>query len=770
MYKYLSEITVDFSTGILSYCVNIMTTLTDPWILTYTPAPAPAPQRVIDECGVLVGNGKIGVVSSFGNDIGFDGDSLITGNVKYVQGVYSNNVVQGFRLGRLRFFTNAEDSSVTYTYTGQTLNMSTAILTSNYTVREIATNNIITVAIDAYAPYNLPFCLMQTVRITPVPGFTGNSVLVFHEPIAASDTNRLGVPAYDNSLMDYAGSAAHVLNGVQEQRMNMTSTGGDVTVAFASTYWTDTSGSIVNVLGFNVYRHDEARCYCKMQLTGLNAGVETKLHLLSTQMTTADYVAPLEEVKRICLYLAKKPNAASSIRAAHVLEWSKNWEHTVEIAPKTDDTGITLEEKQAIIDLQRKVNYAIYNFWSCFRESARLELNQASFSILDTEGSMLFEGDIWILPLLCMLRPEAARSVLEYRYKTLVEATQLASSLGYKGAKFPSVNDVLGYSNALYWEIGSAMHIHNTALVAINAWNYYRTVNDKEWLSTRGFPILRSTAEFLISKVEIDADMTYHLRDVIGLTGKVSSDLHGLSVHLLRFAVKCAIEACYELAYAVPEAWSSVFFELQSPKYTELERDVLKIDAVATSATDVNLTIIEPWLILMPLYNSLYFSPENMHTLSAFKKNLDYYTPRVAPTFVNHPYNVVSRAILNGIFAQSDPSPSLQDFKTELDTFLASTTYGNIFGNLVMAGIAKKRNSLVMSAMLLSIILQGIAQIVPAGGVSEGRFYYEEMRIKSRPAANMPVTWRYVKVYGVGKNNDTLTTLNSSLYIPCGCP
>lgn len=740
----------------------------DPWILSYSPSGTVT--RLAAECGVLMGNGKTGFISSFGNDIGFDGDSLITGSVKYVQGVYSNNVTQGFRLGRLCFFTNAEDNSVTYTLVSQTLNMSTAILTTTYRVTEVASGRILDVSVDAYAPYHLPFCIMQTVRITPITSGVVD-VLVFHEPVSASDTNRLGVPSYDNSLMDYAGQAAHVMNGVQEQRMNTTSGNIDnATVAFASSYWTDTSGNTLTTLGFNVYRHDEARCYCKLRLSGLVVGTESKLHLLSAQMTSSDYAAPLEEVKRIALYLSKKSGAAAVIRSAHVLEWSKNWEHSIEIAPKTDDTGITLEDKQAIASLQRKVNYALYNIWSSFRPSARLELNASSFSVLDNEGAMLFEGDIWILPLLSMLRPEAARTILEYRYKTLVEATQLAEGLGYKGAKYPSVNDVLGYHNALYWEVGSAMHVHNTALVAINAWNYYRTTNDKEWLQTRGWPIIRSTTEFLVSKVDEDPDMTFHLRDVIGLTGEVSADLHGLSVHLIRTVIKYAVEASYELAYSVPDRWQSVYYELEQPKYTDVNRDVLKRNAAATSLTDVDLTVIEPWLVLLPLYNGVYFAPENMHSITAIKKNLDYYSPRIATSHTTHPYNITMRAILNGMYAQTSPATSVPAFKTELDSFITSVTFGNVFGNLSAPGIKRKTNSLTMSAMLLNIILQGVNQLVPSGGVSEGRFYYEEMRVKSRPAANMPSSWRFVKVLGVGKNSETLTTLNSSLYVPCGCP
>jgi trehalose/maltose hydrolase-like predicted phosphorylase len=45
------------------------------------------------------------------------------------------------------------------------------------------------------------------------------------------------------------------------------------------------------------------------------------------------------------------------------------------------------------------------------------------------------------------------------------------------------------------------MEQHITADVGIAAWNYYRVRQDLEWLRTRGYPMLKATADFWTSRV-----------------------------------------------------------------------------------------------------------------------------------------------------------------------------------------------------------------------------------------------------------------------------
>ncbi|MEV0028302.1 hypothetical protein [Nocardia sp. NPDC050793] len=50
---------------------------------------------------------------------------------------------------------------------------------------------------------------------------------------------------------------------------------------------------------------------------------------------------------------------------------------------------------------------------------------------------MFWDADIWMFPALLHFAPELARSVVEYRYKTLPAAKDNARRLGFPGAFYP---------------------------------------------------------------------------------------------------------------------------------------------------------------------------------------------------------------------------------------------------------------------------------------------------------------------------------------------
>jgi len=43
------------------------------------------------------------------------------------------------------------------------------------------------------------------------------------------------------------------------------------------------------------------------------------------------------------------------------------------------------------------------------------------------------------------------------------------------------------------------VHVLGTALLASNAWNYYRMTRDEEWLKHTGYPIIIAAADFVQS-------------------------------------------------------------------------------------------------------------------------------------------------------------------------------------------------------------------------------------------------------------------------------
>ena len=77
-----------------------------------------------------------------------------------------------------------------------------------------------------------------------------------------------------------------------------------------------------------------------------------------------------------------------------------------------------------------------------------MDTNPQAIPILDLDGSMLYEGDLWLVPLLLLLKPDIARTIIEYRYAALSTAKQLAASYGFEGARIPYIDDIIGIITA----------------------------------------------------------------------------------------------------------------------------------------------------------------------------------------------------------------------------------------------------------------------------------------------------------------------------------
>ena len=115
---------------------------------------------------------------------------------------------------------------------------------------------------------------------------------------------------------------------------------------------------------------------------------------------------------------------------------------------------------------------------------------------------VFWDSDTWIFPALLLLHPERARSLVDFRHRTLQAAEARARAHGYQGAMYPWESDP---ENGTDQTPHSAVlladtEIHVTADVAIAQWQYYLATHDREWLRTHGWPVIREVARFWASR------------------------------------------------------------------------------------------------------------------------------------------------------------------------------------------------------------------------------------------------------------------------------
>ena len=134
---------------------------------------------------------------------------------------------------------------------------------------------------------------------------------------------------------------------------------------------------------------------------------------------------------------------------------------------------------------------------------------------LGYNGHVFWDSELWMFPAILVMRPELAKSMIEYRYQRLEAAKKNAFANGFKGAMYPWESAESGVEETPVWALSGPFEHHITADVAIAAWNYYAVTQDKQWLRDKGYPMLSETADFWASRVERNGPGKFEIKNVV---------------------------------------------------------------------------------------------------------------------------------------------------------------------------------------------------------------------------------------------------------------
>ena len=146
------------------------------------------------------------------------------------------------------------------------------------------------------------------------------------------------------------------------------------------------------------------------------------------------------------------------------------------------------------------------------------------------KGHSFWDTEIFILPYFTLTQPEAARSLLEYRYRGLYGARRKAQENGFEGAMYPweaawvddgEVTPLWGAADVV---TGKPMKIltgiieqHITADVAFAVEQYFAVTGDQDFMDRCGYEMLIDTGRFWASRVTWDEKKgAWVILDVIG--------------------------------------------------------------------------------------------------------------------------------------------------------------------------------------------------------------------------------------------------------------
>jgi trehalose/maltose hydrolase-like predicted phosphorylase/hydroxymethylpyrimidine pyrophosphatase-like HAD family hydrolase len=246
---------------------------------------------------------------------------------------------------------------------------------------------------------------------------------------------------------------------------------------------------------------------------------------------------------------------------AHDHAWQTRWQRA----------DITIEGGKPIqIDLR----VAIYHLISAANPNdARVSVGARGLTGDAYHGHVFWDTEIFLLPFYALCWPEAARTLLAYRSRTLPAARAKAANMGYRGALYAWESADTGVDatpDTIVDPTGKVVPVltgreqqHISADVAYAVWQYWMATQDEDFLLTAGAEIVLETARFWASRATREDDGQYHIRGVIGPDEyHVHVDDNAYTNGMARWNLECGVGAAQLLASRWPGRWAELSTQL----------------------------------------------------------------------------------------------------------------------------------------------------------------------------------------------------------------
>lgn len=335
----------------------------------------------------------------------------------------------------------------------------------------------------------------------------------------------------------------------------------------------------------------------------LKAGETYRFALVGSTISTEHNQDPHNEAERLAIFA--KLEGIERLESAHISAWEKLWKSDIQI--------------EGDLNSQRAVRSALYHLYSFARKGTAYSLSPMGLSGLGYNGHVFWDTELWMYPPILVLQTEMAKSILKYRFERLGAAKQNAFAHGYDGAMFPWESAEDGSEDTPVWALTGPFQQHITATVGWAFWKYYQVTKDKEWLATRGYPILKEAAKFWSSRVERKGEGRYEINNVIGANEwEENIDNNAFTNGMVATVMEYAVSAAEVLGLTPDPDWKHLAANIRILKFPDgTTQENATYNGVEIKQGDVNL-------LAYPL--KVVTKKEDI------RKDLNYYEPRLSPT------------------------------------------------------------------------------------------------------------------------------------------
>jgi trehalose/maltose hydrolase-like predicted phosphorylase len=214
----------------------------------------------------------------------------------------------------------------------------------------------------------------------------------------------------------------------------------------------------------------------------LRAGYEATISRLTASVWATRQADAMAHVARVMPVVKRGWDA---VLQDHEDAWSKLW-----------DADIVIDGNPEVQQIVRSwMFYLLQSVRPGTQESIPpMGLSDAAFA-----GHVFWDAETWMFPALVLQHPDMAKSMLEYRFRTLPGAVANAKAEGKQGASFAWESAATG-SEQTPPGMHSRYGRHVTGDIALAFRQYWLATGDRQWLATRAWPVLSATAEYWVSR------------------------------------------------------------------------------------------------------------------------------------------------------------------------------------------------------------------------------------------------------------------------------
>lgn len=181
-------------------------------------------------------------------------------------------------------------------------------------------------------------------------------------------------------------------------------------------------------------------------------------------------------------------------------------------------------------------------------------------------GHVMWDVDAFAIPPLALMQPDAARAMLEYRFRGLPAARRNAQLLGRLGVQFPWEAGPLAGEEAAPGGASAAAREDHINLHVARAFAWYADVTgDVRFLRERAWPVLSGVADWFVDRVD-RGRAGYDLREGGGpAERKDTDDNDAMTLMAARIMLERAARLADAMGLPPPDKWREVARGLHLP-------------------------------------------------------------------------------------------------------------------------------------------------------------------------------------------------------------